>query len=179
MKRKIHQLEELVKTLIRDQDPAHCSPDERGPASARTDGRPGSRFHSTAVLEHVSRPDGTPPTLDGGGEEQGHLIGSFGRFRLGDGESSYVGADHWSAILDHITELKDFFEGEDEENPHMGRMPSCSGPMLLMNASRPKDKADVLSSIPSRSATDRLVSRYFNTNGGAAGETRALMVHPG
>ncbi|PNP61101.1 hypothetical protein FNYG_14189 [Fusarium nygamai] len=81
--------------------------------------------------------------------------------------ASYVGSVHWAAVLDSISELRDHYEEEEE-----ARMLATSdhvllqshGPRLLYEPVH-TTKADLLASIPPRPVVDRLVARYFNTQG--------------
>jgi hypothetical protein len=81
------------------------------------------------------------------------------------GGANYVGSAHWAAVLDGIAELKDHLDNEesrhseDLDSPY----PTITGPQLLYGCPKPADKDEILSSIPTRSVVDRLVSRYFNS----------------
>ncbi|KAI0836653.1 fungal-specific transcription factor domain protein [Hypoxylon sp. FL0890] len=86
--------------------------------------------------------------------------------------ANYVSSVHWAAVLDSISELKDHYEKEKEEEASM--LASAAyisrdgpGPRLLYEPVQ-ATRADILASIPPRSVVDRLVSRYFNAHGVAS-----------
>jgi len=91
--------------------------------------------------------------------------------RLHSHGSNYVGSVHWAAVLDSISELKDHYEKEEEV-----RMLATSdyeprdspGPRLLYEPVQ-ATKADILASIPTRPVVDRMVARYFNSQGTVPG----------
>ncbi|KAG4280639.1 hypothetical protein FPRO04_05353 [Fusarium proliferatum] len=81
--------------------------------------------------------------------------------------ASYVGSVHWAAVLDSISELRDHYEEEEEArmlatNDH--DLLQNPGPRLLYEPVH-TTKADLLTSIPPRPVVDRMVARYFNTQG--------------
>ncbi|KAF4436383.1 hypothetical protein FACUT_6477 [Fusarium acutatum] len=81
--------------------------------------------------------------------------------------TSYVGSVHWAAVLESITELRDHYEEEEEArvlatNEHV--LLQSPGPRLLYELVH-TTKADLLTSIPARPIVDRMVARYFNTQG--------------
>ncbi|OBS20077.1 hypothetical protein FPOA_11798 [Fusarium poae] len=89
----------------------------------------------------------------------------YGTMQTTGGGANYVGSAHWAAVLDGIAELKDHLDNEesrhseDLDSPY----PTITGPQLLYGCPKPADKDEILSSIPTRSVVDRLVSRYFNS----------------
>ncbi|KAI9812697.1 MAG: hypothetical protein M1832_000354 [Thelocarpon impressellum] len=94
-------------------------------------------------------------------QESEGLSRPFGHIRIDDKETSYVGPDHWAAILEHITQVKDYFDvADDMAESQPGESP---GPALLIDPSRSTTKAEILASIPPRAVTDRLLSRYFRS----------------
>ncbi|KFY23909.1 hypothetical protein V493_05563 [Pseudogymnoascus sp. VKM F-4281 (FW-2241)] len=81
------------------------------------------------------------------------------------GTANYVGSSHWAKVLDSVLELKGNVV-QDEESYHTttglnqhDNIQSIS-PRLLYSCQR-VTKAEILSSIPTRRAADRLVSRYL------------------
>ncbi|KAJ4077484.1 hypothetical protein NW756_012346 [Fusarium oxysporum] len=81
--------------------------------------------------------------------------------------TSYVGSVHWAAVLDSISELRDHYEEQEEArllatNDHL--FLHSPGPRLLYEPVQ-TTKADLLASIPARPVVDRMVARYFNTQG--------------
>ncbi|TEA14023.1 Fusarisetin A cluster transcription factor fsa6 [Colletotrichum sidae] len=84
----------------------------------------------------------------------------------GDGDEAYYGATHWSAVLQHIREIQTALEPADDALPSPGEPPegaACTiGPDFLFGAVPPAiSMRDVLSSLPSRQDTDRLLGVYF------------------
>ncbi|KAL4736086.1 hypothetical protein BDV11DRAFT_211527 [Aspergillus similis] len=92
----------------------------------------------------------------------------YGSMKVDDsGTASYVNADHWVAVLDGISELKDYFETEGSQQ-HTRRVSDpprsgITGPLLLFGCPQYATKEDILASMPERSEVDRLVSCYFNS----------------
>ncbi|KAL8702572.1 MAG: hypothetical protein Q9201_004252 [Fulgogasparrea decipioides] len=104
-----------------------------------------------------------------------------GRFDRGSmrptaSELHYFGGDHWAAILDSIADLKDHFDREeqlklasspdqiqddtgDAGNPDVH---ASRHSLLLYGGYRPASRAEILAALPSRSAVDRYIARYFN-----------------
>lgn len=81
------------------------------------------------------------------------------------GTTNYVGSSHWAAVLNSISELKGTIEQDDESRNmasdfHPHNYDNYSSPRLLYGCQW-ATKAEILSSIPPRRATDRLVSRYM------------------
>ena len=98
-----------------------------------------------------------------------------GSLRITTSELSYVGGDHWAAILDNIADLKNHFEREeevslaqdDETRGREGVNNSLSEPhpqhaILLYGCGLPASRAEILDALPPKSAVDRYISRYFN-----------------
>ncbi len=93
--------------------------------------------------------------------------------RMHSHDVNYVSSVHWAAVPDSISELKDHYEKEKEEEARTlatsDYMPPYSpGPRLLYEPVM-ATKADILGSIPPRPAVDRMVARYFNAQGVAPG----------
>lgn len=107
-----------------------------------------------------------------------------GSMRVSDSELRYVGGDHWPAILDSFTDLKDQLDREEQfrlagtfdqtENDNddgdgdgdgihpLGRTHSPHA-LLLYGCRRPSSRTEILSALPPRLAVDRYISRYFNS----------------
>jgi hypothetical protein len=86
---------------------------------------------------------------------------------------NYVNSVHWAAVLDSISEIKDTYEKErEEEMRNMAAYDyipySSPGPRLLYEPVE-LTKAEVLASIPDRPAVDRMIARYFQAQGIAPG----------
>lgn len=94
-----------------------------------------------------------------------------GSMRLYSHGANYVSSVHWAAVLDSISELKDHYEKEEEARTlATSDYVSCysPGPRLLYEPVQ-ATKSDILASIPARPVVDRMVARYFNTQGIAPG----------
>ncbi|KAK9433076.1 fungal-specific transcription factor domain-containing protein [Lipomyces doorenjongii] len=90
---------------------------------------------------------------------------SFGRISLENSETTYVESAHWTAILDGIAELKDYFEDDHEHierNPLATKVPDSDGPDLLLGQYKYVNKQEILAAIPSRPIVDRLIFKYFH-----------------
>jgi hypothetical protein len=134
---RIHQLENLVISLVRNE--ANSKVPELSP---------------------------TPPndTIDNLGFRDDSAISNRGFMKLSNsGATNYVGASHWSTVLDCITDLKDHLSQEEdrilEGGSHHHSIPFTSP---LLYSSKSVTEAEILASIPPREMADRLVSRYFS-----------------
>jgi Fungal specific transcription factor domain len=85
----------------------------------------------------------------------------------------YVGEAHWAALLNEISEVKNYFHLHKKElEAQMEKVAQTrkeagqdigAGPALLFGATIPPSRAEIFSQIPSRYMCDILISRYFNT----------------
>lgn len=99
----------------------------------------------------------------------------FGRMNLQAHESSYVESDHWTAILDEISDLKDMvkeqsdgFHDENREEPQ-----TLPGVDLFLLQSYPITKMEILAALPPRLVIDSIIAKYFKT----ADMPVALVIH--
>ncbi|OTB16195.1 hypothetical protein K445DRAFT_59509 [Daldinia sp. EC12] len=81
---------------------------------------------------------------------------------------SYVDGVHWSALLDSISELKDYFQDGPELGPHcqipLQPTPDYGPcPLLLYGRFTHASKSEILSVLPTRSVADSLVSKFFTS----------------
>ncbi|KAJ9143768.1 putative Fungal specific transcription factor [Pleurostoma richardsiae] len=98
-----------------------------------------------------------------------------GSLRINPSETVYVSSAHWSAILENVSELRDCFRlQEQDETPaqpalasndlgNVGR-PSFMGPMLFSSFIPAATKAELVAAMPDRSVVDRLIFLYFTAN---------------
>ncbi|UNI18377.1 hypothetical protein JDV02_004649 [Purpureocillium takamizusanense] len=103
-----------------------------------------------------------------------------GSMHVSDSDFRYVGGDHWAAILDSITDLKDHLnpdaqlqlvgtgdsghsEPSDCESTDLRPGSRSSHALLLYGPSRPTSRANILAALPPKVAVDRYVARYFNS----------------
>jgi hypothetical protein len=98
-----------------------------------------------------------------------------GSMRVDRSELSYVGGDHWAAILNGIADLKDHFEREEgfqlahdnldtvgwADTDNLPR-PRPLQTLLLYGCPPTASHSEILAALPPKSASDRYVSRYFN-----------------
>ncbi|EPE09423.1 fungal specific transcription factor domain-containing protein [Ophiostoma piceae UAMH 11346] len=96
-----------------------------------------------------------------------------GRVVRGQRATTYVGATHFMVMLDDIDDLKAYFEDpQDELDDDVGMETSAEYEAmenLMMGASgappgRLRTKSDLLRTMPPRSVTDRLITRFFNSH---------------
>ncbi|KAF5659784.1 hypothetical protein FDENT_13853 [Fusarium denticulatum] len=172
---RIQQLEELVRSLLAQQQ---STPDVDPDGLIRELSSHAKSPKSVSTVPQTSLDENTlVPAIDRASISQGNDIhnppapspsepGSMRRNSHGV-SASYVGSVHWAAVLDSISELKDRYEEEEEArmldtNDHV--LLQSSGPRLLYEPVH-TTKADLLASIPPRPVVDRLVAKYFNTQG--------------
>ncbi|RYP92819.1 hypothetical protein DL770_001099 [Monosporascus sp. CRB-9-2] len=159
---RINELESLVVSLMRQQNPARACP-------------PSSEYTVQATPDEVHVPE---PSVPGGNPElPGETTpmtqlgispppSDCGSIKVRESGVSYVSSAHWAAVLDSIAELRQHFAEEDEA---YARIPdpiqsqaSLARPQLFYISSTHISHAEVLHAIPPRPVVDRLVSRYFN-----------------
>ncbi|KAK5656323.1 hypothetical protein OQA88_4703 [Cercophora sp. LCS_1] len=94
--------------------------------------------------------------------------------------TTYVGATHFLAMLDDVSieDLKSYFDDDENDSvdglsPDQVQEPSDTD-LLLMSASGPMSKRDIINILPNRQVVDRLVQRYF----GAGSPTQPLVHRP-
>ncbi|KAI0967943.1 fungal-specific transcription factor domain-containing protein [Xylaria arbuscula] len=148
---RIQQLEDLVVDLMHKTLPA--TPVSESQTAVNTS--PRSIVSKYLQDTHLDNEDVADDASDHGAVE------------LSDTGASYVGSPHWAAILDGISELKEYFDKEETvQRAHLisDTLPTTiSGPQLLSGCCMPPDMGEILSSIPPKSMVDRLVSQYFNS----------------
>ncbi|KAL4868264.1 hypothetical protein BDV12DRAFT_186088 [Aspergillus spectabilis] len=118
-------------------------------------------------------PSQGPPTLttplapnSGGTETEsgGSPAGKPGKLVVKESGTSYIDSAHWKAILEEINEFKESLQSDDEfsdEEPIGDDGSRSSDPTIWLGLSKPVSKEELLSDIPSRPVTDRLVSYYL------------------
>ncbi|EWG49974.1 hypothetical protein FVEG_09315 [Fusarium verticillioides 7600] len=172
---RIQQLEELVRSLLAQQQSA---PDVDPDGLIQELSSQAKSPQSVYTVPVASLTENTPvPAVscapisqgNGGTESPAPSPSEAGSMRLDSHgvRASYVGSVHWAAVLESISELKDHYEEEEEArmlatNDHA--LLQSSGPRLLYEPVH-TTKTDLLASIPPRPVVDRMVARYFNTQG--------------
>ena len=100
----------------------------------------------------------------------------FGSMRVSALELQYVGGEHWAAILDSITDLRDVFDREEQlrlaispdqsqaDTGDAGNVDihASSHSLLLYGGCQPASQAEILAALLPKDAVDRYISRYFN-----------------
>jgi hypothetical protein len=114
---RINQLEVLVRSLLEKQPDKH---DTSATGSA-------SPSETTAIVK-----------------EEDRITSDFGRINLKEHESSYVESNHWRAILDEISDLKDMVE---EKTDNLQTYPTT--------------KMEIIAAIPPRIFVDSIIAKYF------------------
>ncbi|KAL5335278.1 hypothetical protein BJX70DRAFT_327486 [Aspergillus crustosus] len=89
--------------------------------------------------------------------------GSMGKLVVKESGTSYIESAHWKAILEEINEFKESLQEDDESlDEDSGDDGSHStDPMIWLGLNKPVSKEELLSDIPPRPVTDRLVSYYL------------------
>ncbi|KAI1127209.1 fungal-specific transcription factor domain-containing protein [Nemania abortiva] len=153
---RIQHLEDLVVELMHKTSAAITPISESHTTTASTPSRPmvPRNLQSTSIES-----EDTPDTES--------IVSDIGTIDSSDTGEYYVNSSHWAAILDGISEIKEYFDKEKTEQHAQlisdnidADMP---GPQLLFGCSRNPDIGDILASVPPRPIVDRLVSQYFNS----------------
>ncbi|KAF2034022.1 hypothetical protein EK21DRAFT_19502, partial [Setomelanomma holmii] len=94
-----------------------------------------------------------------------NLASDFGRINLQSQDSSYVESDHWSAILDEISDLKDMVSDQTNglHGDSGGDLTSMPGTDLFLSSLYPTTKMEVIAALPPRIVVDSLVTKYFES----------------
>ncbi|EAS33271.3 C6 transcription factor [Coccidioides immitis RS] len=167
MQSRIDRLESLVLSLMRNGSQS------TGAAPVR-EGRSGDPGFSSLHDRHRSGLSGDDREATARDEESDteQVTKSFGIMKVDaqNQKSYYVSEAHWTSILNDIVEVKNFWsthKKQIEEQMEKVRaanseqdLPSSA---LIFGAMKPSNKAEIMSSFPSKYTTDILVARYFNT----------------
>ncbi|KAK5126921.1 hypothetical protein LTR85_008279 [Meristemomyces frigidus] len=92
----------------------------------------------------------------------------IGIMKMDNGRAVFASDAHWYAILGEISEVKNYFASHKEDyKQHMQKVQAAKadespGTAFLLQGPAAKDKAELLSSFPSKADADRLIARYFN-----------------
>ncbi|KAK9320869.1 fungal-specific transcription factor domain-containing protein [Lipomyces orientalis] len=155
---RLGQLERLVTSLMSSlESSASVKP---GAPPEQISGAPSTGGGMDVESSSSSEPEGPPGTPD-----PSRLSDRFGRMSVGATKTTYVESTHWTAILDGIAELKDYFQDEPD---HAGYqefappVPEGDPPELLFSQYLPATKQEILAAIPPRPMLDRLVAEYLS-----------------
>jgi hypothetical protein len=111
-------------------------------------------------------------------EDDEPLISNFGRMHLHRHESSYTECDHWTAVLDEISDLKQMVsvQQDDIDNENRNHTQPLPGTDLFLSQTYPADKMEIIAALPSRVSLDSLIAKYFELY---ADMPVALVIHRG
>ncbi|KAG9239362.1 hypothetical protein BJ875DRAFT_188438 [Amylocarpus encephaloides] len=149
---KINQLEGLVISLMSSLNASKGADSKSSDIeTAVPPKRVNESIHASGNLEKL---------------EEGKLSDTFGRITLEKARTTYVDSNHWTSVLDGISELKDYFEEETspvEETASETPDLSVGDPQLLFGLNSRATKQEIIASLPPRPQVDRLVSSYFES----------------
>jgi hypothetical protein len=144
---RVRQLEDMVMNLLNNQTilnqdlpTADKSPSATSSAGPIKDGG----FTQCAAASPYNQMDPNFPKIS---------LGTFARAR---DQETFVGSEHWEAILEDITDLK-----IDLETPDTSKIVDFK-PQILFGINH-ASRSEILSSIPPKSVCDLLISRCFRT----------------
>ncbi|KAL5047006.1 hypothetical protein BDW71DRAFT_180828 [Aspergillus fruticulosus] len=107
----------------------------------------------------------SPPKLEGTSpESEGTPSGGDGKLLVKDTVTNYIYSAHWKAILEEIKEFKQSLQESDDSSDEEAIEDDGSSsrePTIWFGISRSTSKEELLSDIPARQVTDRLVSYYL------------------
>ncbi|KAJ4319715.1 hypothetical protein N0V94_003774 [Neodidymelliopsis sp. IMI 364377] len=114
---------------------------------------------TTAAPEHGCEP--TAPVAD----IVDPLTSGFGRIDLQGHESSYVESDHWSAILDEISDIKDMVKNyaDTSYETNHEQVRNLPGVDLFLLQTPPTTQLDILAAVPPRPIVDSILAKYFSS----------------
>ncbi|PYH42922.1 Zn(II)2Cys6 transcription factor [Aspergillus saccharolyticus JOP 1030-1] len=144
----IHRLEARVQQLSQESHPSQVP-------------------QLPAEHQPLSLPSGTIP------ESQTDYSGTI---LIEQDGTSYHNPTHWQAVLDEISEVKEFLQMHESTSPEdVGEedsIPDVSGPVLLFGNSISSNFSELLAALPLRTTADRLISSYLNSK-----EAPLVLIH--
>ena len=147
---RINHLENLVVKLM--ESSGQAGPGLQNDSAVKSDTSPPNPPSAAA-----SSAEGNSPKPTSNAESHGVLS-------VGEAETSYFGSDHWKAILDEITELKNC-TGDDRSD--RSKFP---GPELLLGHRKNVTLDEIIAALPPKSVIDLSIDRFFTTLEMASGE---------
>ncbi|KAI5927574.1 fungal-specific transcription factor domain-containing protein [Camillea tinctor] len=148
---RLKRLEDLVVSLVhQDRDTSV----EAGQIARATSIAAASRVPSDAL--------NTPPASTVN-DDTVPAQPELGTLRLSDTETKYQDQSHWTSVLDAIAELKEDVGERGQIRPPTSN-PDTFNPnshIILLYKVKDASREEILSSIPPRSAADRLIAHYF------------------
>ncbi|CZT09354.1 hypothetical protein WAI453_003210 [Rhynchosporium graminicola] len=109
---------------------------------------------------------------EGGDSDVDGVTNSLGVLKVDadKGKSMYFGDSHWHLVLADIAEVKNYFTSHKKEMESnyeriKNSKPSTArdGPAFLFSAHSDASDSDLRGEVPSKTAVDKLVTRYFNS----------------
>lgn len=125
---------------------------------------------ATGYAEHVQSDAGATLVVADCPSDQ---ISESGSMRVSESEFSYVGGDHWAAIMDSIAGLKeqvgreqqlrlgDYIDETASGDVYQDGKHASGHALLLYGCPHAKSRADILASLPPKEAADRYTLLYF------------------
>ncbi|KAL0777730.1 hypothetical protein CaCOL14_005383 [Colletotrichum acutatum] len=156
---RLRKLEDMVQDLVRRGMTSSKDRDRNGP---QQNPAPASRPGPTKPAGIVNAVP-TPPT-DSELPRSESSTGDDSPAPIAiDGDDSYYGATHWTALLHHIREIKIALELDPTVAPEPPEGGACAiGPDFLFGAVVPVSLPEVLYSLPPRQDLEKLLGVYFN-----------------
>ncbi|KAF2805332.1 uncharacterized protein BDZ99DRAFT_480714 [Mytilinidion resinicola] len=163
MKGRIKNLESLVVTLMNSKDTQDAVPGTatehiaRAPATGDGLSQP-SPSGDTNSSPHQDIDPGDPNPA------------SFGQLRITHadavGGACYVGAAHWTAILNEIAEVKNYLDETDEleQTVEEDWDTVYQRSTITLGAPKPVSKASLIAQLPPKEEVDRLLPFWFNSS---------------
>ena len=121
----------------------------------------------TAAGSHGDN-EAAPPTAEDTVVDDRSECGSM---RISASELSYVGGEHWAAVMETIADLRDHVDREEHlrvvDGMHDHDVPGARNPvprhaLLLYGCARASSRAEILAALPPKEAADTYISRYFD-----------------
>ncbi|MCJ1313605.1 hypothetical protein MMC25_007284 [Agyrium rufum] len=170
MQNRIDRLEGLVLSLMTNgNESAGAAAASRALSmSTKSDSPDFSLSHQS------SRDDGDDDEMvkDGGdGESETEEVAkSLGVLKVMDNKSMYIGETHWAAILNDISEVRNYWaEHKKQYDDQFNRVQEikksngfAQGPAFIFGGRSVPSHAELLKAVPRREAMDKIVARYFN-----------------
>lgn len=179
MQNRIDRLEGLVLSLMtnggssRGASAAHAAISSvSAPGSSIGSGSLGPNLDSQLDDSMVMQQDGDGPEPE---SETDGVTKSLGVLKVDQerNKTFYIGEAHWAALLNEISEVKNYFASHKKEyEAQMEKITQTrksagvdvdSGPALLFGATVPPPRSEILRALPSKYMSDILVGRYFNS----------------
>jgi Fungal specific transcription factor domain len=172
MQNRIDRLEGLVLSLMTNGSQS------AGPSAAVAAVRSAEASSASSAqlldgnMEETQMLDDEDSVAHGDDSDTEKVTKSFGIMKVDNEKKTvYIGEGHWAAILHDIAEVRNYWQThknqfEEQVNrvaQSRKELSDDSGPALLLGASKPPPRAEILSQLPSRYLTDILLARYFST----------------